>query len=601
MHNKALPGTGRGWAEHEGVVLGAIILAVWAYIIARAILVPFIQDEGNSFWMYAHTGEFLPFRSHTDAGNHFLNSFFGAIGYHVWGFSPLGIRWGSVLSFPLYASGCWAISRNFPALLRWCAFLALVLCPFLLDFFALFRGYGPAMACWIWALHGLTAYARHGRIRDVVLMSLAAAFSLMADLSLLPANAILLVLAVLLLVIRHSEQRPSNRAVGILALLLLALVLAYGALIALDLRSKGLLYHGGGQGLMHVTVRSLAYAVFNQGSNSFIYALVVPLFIGLGVAGRELLRTRDWRSPFIMLVTVLVLDVLSRWAMAWFMGTNYPQDRAALHFIPLYILIVAHSVDVLGKHSSVWSYAALLLLFFPARTLQTLNFDRMVDWYEKTFPLRFISEVEVLRKQLGRPLLLSGSEHYAPACAFHQAAEDHPPIDMRTDMHKNDPDDVRIINRESLDAFSDGYHIADSSSSGAYLLVRNKPCIWTLRADTTLPSVTSEEEWIYLPIVCPQNSEGMGLLFEAEVQTEDTVSHIMLVTEVHDSSGAYIRYDAVDLRNWRHLTSGTRIEAALFVQAIPAGGTCSFYLWNMRRTRYHLSETYIQTLDISCP
>src|SRR5690606_34905067 len=115
------------------------------------------------------------------------------------------------------------------------------------------------------------------------------------------------------------------------------------------------------------------------------------------------------------------------------------------------------------------------------------------------------------------------------------------------------------------------------------------------RADTTLPSVTSEEEWIYLPIVCPQNSEGMGLLFEAEVQTEDTVSHIMLVTEVHDSSGA------VDLRNRRHLTSGTRIEAALFVQAIPAGGTCSFYLRNMRRTRYHLSETYIQTLDISCP
>src|SRR5690606_19273783 len=99
MHNKALPGTGRGWAEHEGVVLGAIILAVWAYIIARAILVPFIQDEGNSFWMYAHTGEFLPFRSQTVAGNHFRNSFFGAIGYHVWGFSPLGIRWGSVLSF----------------------------------------------------------------------------------------------------------------------------------------------------------------------------------------------------------------------------------------------------------------------------------------------------------------------------------------------------------------------------------------------------------------------------------------------------------------------------------------------------------------------
>ncbi|MEB2340526.1 MAG: hypothetical protein OZ932_00790 [Flavobacteriia bacterium] len=592
---------GKGLARCEALLLVATILAVWAYVIARAILVPFIQDEGNSFWFYAYTGEFLPFLSHTDAGNHFLNSLFGALGYRFWGYFPLGIRWGSVLSFPIYAWGCWAFSRNFTSILRWCTFLALALCPFLLDFFALFRGYGPAMAGWIWALYGLAAYSRQGRTRELILMVTAASLSVLADLSLLPTAAVLLLLSVLLSCISPPLKQTRNCVNLALYLTPLVAVLAISAIIAFDLRSKGLLYLGGTQGFMHVTVQSLANAIFNHGSNSFIRILVAPIFICTGVAIWQLSRTRIWRSTFVLLIAVLAMDVLSRWAMAGFIGTNYPQDRSALHFIPLYILIVAHTLEVLGKYSSAWRYMAILLLVFPARTLQTLNFSRMVDSYEKTFPLRFMDEVEVLRRQLGRPLLLSGSEHFAPAWAFHQIAEGYPPIVMRTDLNKNDPDDVRIVNREILNEYLDGYQISDSSSSGAYLLVRDTPCVWTAGPEITVPSTVSNAEWIHLPISCPRGASGVCLIFDAQVQTEDPVSHIMLVTEVLDSTGAYIRYDAVELRYWVRLASGTRIEVARYVQPVPPGGKCGFYLWNQRRTRYHLSNTHIREIEITCP
>ncbi|MBS1940366.1 MAG: hypothetical protein JST38_05765 [Bacteroidetes bacterium] len=579
------------------ILLGVVLLA-WSYLATRAALVPFIQDEANSFWMFVHAGEFLPFRSHTDAGNHFLSSFFGIVGYKLFGYSAIGIRWGSLAAFPFYAMGCWTITRSLMGLTRWCSFLALAFCPFLLDFFALFRGYGPAMAGWIWALCGFAGFVKYRSLSQLLLMVAAASAALFANLSLLPECGILF--GVSLLVLTLDRQTSTNRLGkgAFLAFAAFGAVLSFALLIALDLRQKDLLYLGTSKGLMSGPVRTLIDAVFS-GPRSLLtdQVIIAPLFIGLGLAAWQAVH-KQWRSDLTIFSTLFLLSVLARVFMFHFMGTNYPYDRAAIQWIPLFILVYAETVDVLARHRRAWRWAALLLLAFPARTVATLNTDRLSDSYEKTFPLRFLDEVALLHGKLGRPILLSGSEHFAPCWAFHQAAGSGEIVEMRSNMDPHDPDDARVVTRERLGEYQAGYHVADSSRSGAVLLIRDRPLAWSLSSDTLLPAIRTNDEWIRLPVTCPSSPAGICVIFNAEVKCTDPTSDIMLVTEVVDGAGQYLRYDAAELRHWPQLTSGTLVEIARFMPAIPQGGKCGFYLWNKSRSSYQTPAVRIRTMGV---
>ncbi len=593
-------GSSSKWASDEFIAF-VVVIITWSYVAVRASLVPFVQDEAHSFWLYAHAEEFLPFLSHTDAGNHFLSSLFGVIGYKLFGFSTLGIRWGSVVSFPIYAWGCWMLVKSFKHPLLWCSFLALIWCPFLLDFFSMFRGYGPAMAGWVWSLYGLISFVRFGGMRPLAVMIVAASLTLFANLSLLPACTILFCLSVLVLFVDRRRYGTKDMLTFIGALVVFGSILAFAAFIALDLQEKGLLYLGSSQGLMSETVHSLIDAVFSSRSPVMDWALVTPVLFAIAIAIWFWVRKREWRSPFTLLVAILFLEVISKVAMYRMLGINYPHDRAALQWLPLYILVVAHAIEVLGRSRYQWYWASALLLIFPLRTVATLNTDRLVSAYEQAMPIRYIHEVAELHAQLGRPILLSGLEQFPPCWAFHQAAVVLQPIEMRSNVNAGDPDDARIISKSRLEEFKEGYHIADSSSSGVLLLIRDVPFTWTLVSDTILPSMESDEEWIHLPITCPTDTAGLSIVFNANIAADGPISNIMLVLEVKDSTGAYIRYETVELRHWPQLASGTDIEVARFLPVIPVGGKCDYYLWNIRRTRFRISEAHIRTMRVQRP
>ncbi|HRH38861.1 MAG TPA: hypothetical protein PK760_10975, partial [Flavobacteriales bacterium] len=133
---------------------------VFLYVLLRAALIPIVLDESTSFLMFVQDGAFLPFHSQWDANNHFLNSFCGWVGWSLGGLHLLSLRWASVLSFALFAFSAWRIGMFVQGrIVRWCLWLALLGCPFLLDFFSLFRGYGPAMAFLLLSLEATLSYA----------------------------------------------------------------------------------------------------------------------------------------------------------------------------------------------------------------------------------------------------------------------------------------------------------------------------------------------------------------------------------------------------------------------------------------------------------
>jgi|GEM_PF-1658747 len=584
----------------ELVVLGVTVTITWAYVVLRAFVVPFVQDEGNSFWLFVRTGEFLPFLSHPEAGNHFLNSLTGVIGYHLFGSSALGIRWGSVAAFPFYAWACWYLARPLGPLVRWCCLLALLWCPFLLDYFSMFRGYGPAMAGWAWALFALVSLARNGAPRYVVLLVIASGLALFADLSLLPNCAILLGLSAMSIVPRVRTYRRTERWSVAVALLLMVGTLVLASCIAIDLRQRGLLYLGDGQDFMRVTAISLAGAVLGiPFSLEQIWALSLPMVCAVGLALWQGIRWQKWQTPLALLSAVLVLEVLARQVMFHFLGTNFPENRAALQLVPIYILLFAYAVNVLEERRRVWIWMALPLLVLPLRTVLTLNIDHAMNNIEQVTPVRFINAVDQLRARTDRPLMLSGYGQFTPPWAFHQVAKGVAPIPMRPDPRPGDPDDVRVLAEWQLKELGVGYHVMDSCEpSGVFLLFRDRRCTLVPWSDTTIAQLRSRAEFIALPVFNERDSMDRCLVVVGTVSATDPDFGVQLVTEVCDSSGATVRYDAVDLSRWQQLASGAEVEVSRFLPAPPPKGGRKAYFWNPRHADCRLEDVRVRVMGI---
>ncbi|MBS1940147.1 MAG: hypothetical protein JST38_04640 [Bacteroidetes bacterium] len=583
----------RSTIRGETFLLLALLCITLAYIIARAVHVPFVQDEANSVWYYLRPGEFLPFRSRPDAGNHFMSTMLGLAGFELFGYTELAIRWGSIIAFLIYAWGCWVMARPFPLLLRWCALLALAWCPFLLDFFSLFRGYGISMAGWIWALYALTRIASANTTRNWWLLVAAAGCALFANLSLIPDIAIVLALALALQFGNRKMPRSALVETAFPALLLGA-VLLFTTIIAFDLRSRNLLYLGSGNGTM-ATVQSLYRSIFSRSaSNAMLALLAAPVCLAFILVTRRILVGLSLKTPLVVLTGVLFADMAARTAMFHLLGTNFPEGRAALHWLPLYLLIIAHLCNVLYAWRP-WGHAAsLFLLAGPFWTLQDLNTNRLISEYELAIPKRFVREAHSLQDSLGRPLLVSG--HFRSEWALLQASMGIPPIEMREDIDPDDPDDARILAGSTLKQYGLGYHTWGTSPSGnVLLLLPDQPAKWNLVADTTLPVISGKEEFTALPMphTVEAGSTGLLLEFNARLTAADRDADLQLVTALEDLAGNSTRYDGVRFEHWTELSAGADVAVARFLPRRGPGQRWNVYLWNARRSEFRMDHIRI--------
>lgn len=594
MTYRSLEMSGGGRTERFAFV--AIALTVFVYVAVRAFLVPFTQDESASFWLYVHTGEFLPFRSHPDAGNHFLNSLFGIIGYAFAGPGMVAIRWGSLMSFPVYAWGAWCLTRDVSnRMVRWCAMLALLLSPYLLDYFSMFRGYGPAMACWVWALHGLVRYISSGTPHSFVGMAIALFLGVFADLSLLPLWPLFMLLAA----VAYFRTVSAGRSVMPVRMFLLVCTaqtaaFVYAATIAFALRDAGLLYHGSGDGFYSVTVDSLVGALFDTPEDRLVLSVTVLVVFALAVAAWQGIRAGSWRSPVAVVAILLCGEVVAREAMFHLLGTNFPQDRTALHLVPLCIALFALAVDALAASVRAWSFMALALLALPVQVLRTVNFGRAVNDASRATPLRFIAQVHRLQDELGRPVMLSGYGQLSGCWAYHEFAQGAVPVPMRPDPLRGDPDDARVVCTWQQPEYKDGYHVADSGEvSGVVLLFRDRRPVFELYADTSVAGVEWAGEYLNLPIPTDTCDGEAYLRFTGSFSSEHRAWDVRLVTESLDSSGHGTRYEALALQQASSKIGTCELDVMRWMPAVP-GGERRLYLYDPRKLPFRMTAARVR-------
>lgn len=554
-----------------------LFTVLWAYIILRALLVPWVHDECTSIYWFLERGTFLPYIALWDAGNHFLSSAIGVLGHKLWGLSLFGSRLGSVLAFPLFA---WALYRIGSLLndrlVRWCLWSALLACPFLLDFFSLFRGYGIGMAFFLVAVDGALRYREERKIRHMVQALLGFALADLAVLSLVPLWALVVAL---LGVDLGRTYRTTHRVDARKVLLWIALgvlPLLFGLLLSWEMRRRGLLYHGSLDGFVTVALASLCKYVLGSvhpvvllGAGASVVAATAALFLRAA-----------WRGPLLIVAALLWADVCMRIGMALLLGVNYPEDRAALHLVPLAILLIAFAVDALAGQKQVFRFAALILLLLPARSIVTANLDHTLLWPEQSVPRGFLERIA--REQgAGRPLTIGAYNQLTLAIPYGARLQDLSLNPPDVEDFPSAPNDFRIVDGRHLAEALPDYRVVDHAPGpGLHLLQRAEPIrldepLWTPFA---VQESDAERVELWRDSDDPVNGDRF-LAIEFAVTCDVAFVDLRILLE-QKSGDTILSGEILRLAAGGPLCSGTSRQVLLRLPHEPNATSRVVYFWN---------------------
>ena len=557
------------------------VAAVLAYLVARAFRVSFTHDEAMTFFTYVRTGDFLPFHAQPDAGNHLLATVLGWCMHTLFGDTAWALRMPSLLAFVLHAAYAYHIGRTWTdAWVRRSAWCALLLTPLVIEFFALFRGYGPSIGLLLMALYHSAVALRTGAQRHAAWSMLAFALATAANLNLLvmwsAAAAWLLVngLAV------DKAWREALWALPALAAWLLLL------LHALALRDYGALYYGTNEGLLHGSVGSLLSMGWGVTSSFVLHLVPVLLFAMIATL---FARRPTKRDPMLLLVLLLlVADLLSRVVMHRFFGSPYPEDRTAMHWMPLFLIALATTMDRwCGVHA--WMrYTSMILLAFPLRVIAMANTTHTVSWPEQAVPDRFMDLVAERRATSGRALSLGAYHQYGPGWAFSMAEAGHAVVIADGSTFPLGPHDLRIADARFPQAAT-GYRVlAEAEECGLRLLERSEPLALTTvhEADMQLPM--ERVDFRNLWDLQGDALAGHALLLEldAHVTATDRPFTAFLVVEVQ-AAGTKAHYAAWPLHQLRSQWNDDELRLTMPVPRLPADvQRVTWYLWDREQGGY---------------
>ena len=199
---------------------GLVAIAAAAYVIARALHVPITYDEATSFSRYVDADP-MALADFATATNHLLNSALTRAAVTVFGSAPWVLRLPNVLAGIAFLAVATAFARRtvHPTIGAAGAVL-LATNPYLLDYFALSRGYGLAIgllsASWLVWLRWWTSPPAAAAPKDLAAAVALSAAAVSASFSVLPAFLALLAISAGRLLWRaRPAPRPGDRAVGV--------------------------------------------------------------------------------------------------------------------------------------------------------------------------------------------------------------------------------------------------------------------------------------------------------------------------------------------------------------------------------------------------
>lgn len=383
------------------VALALMGVSLLGYLLARASLLSMTHDEsGTTDFAVVPIAEimFSP-RQFETANNHILNSLLLKGTIALFGYQEWAIRLPNVLSFMLYFSACISIMQLLTKriVLQLAGVLILCSMPYLMDFFALARGYGLANAFGIAALAALLHYVHKPTPKWLWICFSMAALACYANFTwfnlYLALWSTLLLQPVLSSGIRSLLNRNllQNQLPPLSIGLLLAL-LSFKPISHLRTKDE---FKWGTNSLLESLQTLAADLLYNQtlpflnpeqSKNTVLVLIALLPVLVLTIAAIAWKNKRLASNTALQLTALaaLVLVVMTAGIVAQrhVLGTFYIDGRKATLYIPLLLTVAAGCMVLLSQAGKAGKAGAFVLtMLLGAGFISSLNLYSCREWW----------------------------------------------------------------------------------------------------------------------------------------------------------------------------------------------------------------------------
>jgi hypothetical protein len=373
----------------------ALLCALFVICVYRAFTQAVVFDEALTWDLYI-AGPFDKIFHTFDANHHFLNTLLMRLTTAVLGVSALTLRIPALAGAALYFAAVYRISRT--AFGEGWTFLlavaALSLNPFVLDFMVAARGYGIAIALWMWAFSVVVDIfsSNNAQPGELVQAGTALALSVTANLVfVLPAAALVGITLYFLgrlpkpEVLKKSKRQEVKKGLSPLVAFLgpiVGIAVVFLLLAPVEDMKLDQFYTGVAsipESLRSMATVSLAHsgplakpglAVWRDVVAFGIAPVVLIAALALGVLRRNSLLILAAGSAVFSGVALVFIHLV--------LGRPYPADRTGLYFLPLVILALLGLTLVRVKAASL--VACGLTILFVAQFLTEFNVKKFWVW-----------------------------------------------------------------------------------------------------------------------------------------------------------------------------------------------------------------------------
>lgn len=578
-----------------------------AYISLRAWKIQFSIDEAASFFMYIQNGSFLPPHAVVDANNHILNSLLGYIAYTLAGSHPFILRIPNLLGFILFAFFTYRLTgllhHRFP---KYFLVILMMGTHFLLEFFAYCRGYGLSMAFLSGALYFLGRTSQKANLSSVLLSMTFTISGILANLNLVFTGLGITGILIVLILTQHLPKSPA-KALGLTLAAAIPGLPAFGFFILESqwLKNASAFYYGAGTGFFPVTVRSLAAMISGDHQALFaIYALMLLIFF-LGLAAMVYLKFPG-KAKADPIPAVLFLLLVTNWtgalAINTFEGIHFQEDRAAMHYLPLFYLFLSFAIDRLSMQRPAWQMAILFpLIAVPFYSLTKLSLHESVYGKRQQVPEQFYSYIDQKRQPGNYPPVISAIQLQRQPWAF---------INYRNGGRQNLlyvhghpwPYAGFIISSTGLaDEMKGYYKIAlQDAGTGSVLFERDTPVVYHEFKDTVSNfAFDAATEYSLLLESGVERLKGRQVVANVLLSLDSPVKPLeaVIVAEVFGEERNTLIYESIDLyflkNEWT--AAGEPCRQVMVIGQIPENAhSMLIYFWNKK-----LAECRVMGYEIS--
>ena len=453
-------------------------LSIFLYILMRAFFIPLTHDEAITTIYHAQMPflDIIYFRGGMLANNHLLNTLLVKVSTLIFGWSELAIRIPALIGAIFYIFGSFLIAKKIFINSRFffsITFIALTINPYIIDFLSLSRGYSLALGFFIWGLYYCLKSLGSDPPTKRRFLFVAFMFLALASISSLPfLNTFIGCFATIFFIEFNSVHQQSSSlivkarvAINTLLLPVLPSVLFLVPLLTIQVQNlinKNELYFGGTNNFFNDTLVSLLNTSLYGIDYSINAIFYLKIFIVITILSTAILVVRFAKTPsysvnkdcfFIIIVLFLIASCIE--AQNTILGTKYILSRAAIFFIPLFIILF----------SIIWSlFYQSKLKFYPifgiisfcitvvaySHFLNTLNFSHFHEWSYDANTKRVLYQIGELKKSGYRIRSIGASKNYWPALNFYKIKLNLMDVDLISQSGPDNSYDAYYLSKQDL-------------------------------------------------------------------------------------------------------------------------------------------------------